>query len=256
VPADGSVELIATTSGAGALPQERLIHLCNAEMSKALTSQTLATEIQGQGSRAAAETHADRAAGVSSSDRESIADSLSQLCAWITELNIPGALPPRVEFYEEAQARQDWTDVLDKARGFIDVPVSFAHDRLQIPQAQKGEAVLPRTAAPAPIGPAALGGPQFSARAGHDHAAGDDATALAQAERLHEEAAAAHREWLERIRSIVDTAPDLPTLRDRLLDAYGELPTERLAAVMRMAFAAADLGGRFDVADEAGQLEG
>ena len=265
VPADGSVELISSNAGTGALPQERLIALCNAELSKALTSQTLATELPGGGSYAAAQTHADRAQGVHSSDRAAIEDALSQLCAWIVELNIPGALPPRFEFYEEAAARQDWTDVLDKARAFIDVPVSFAHDRLQIPIPAKGEDVLPRAAPPAPvppIGPAATGGPQFGAVAcphcgsAHDYAAGDTASDLPQADRLQVEAAAAQRDWLERIRAIADTAPDLPTLRDRLLDAYGDLPTGRLAAVMRLAFASADLAGRFDVADEAGQIGG
>jgi phage gp29-like protein len=142
IPDSGKVELIEASSS-GEVVHERLIHICNTEMSKALTSQTLATEIQGQGSRAAAETHRGREMAVNESDRAIIEDTMNELLGWITELNIPNAKPPRFEFYDEAQARQDWVEVLDKARGFVQVPTWFAHERLQIPQPQEGEDVLP-----------------------------------------------------------------------------------------------------------------
>lgn len=149
IPDGGSVELLETNIS-GQLVHERLINLCNREMSKALTSQTLATEIQGEGSRAASEIHREREEGVNESDRAVIEDAMSELFAWITELNVPGAKPPRFQFYEEAEARQDWVDVLDKARQYVDVPKWFAHERLQIPQPVDGEEVLPRGSAPGP----------------------------------------------------------------------------------------------------------
>jgi phage gp29-like protein len=80
---------------------------------------------------------------VNESDRAIIEDTMNELLGWITELNIPGARPPRFEFFDEAEARQEWVDVLDKARSFVQVPVWFAHERLQIPQPQEGEDVLP-----------------------------------------------------------------------------------------------------------------
>lgn len=250
VPADGSVELIATTSGAGALPQERLIDLCNAELSKALTSQTLATEIQGQGSRAAAETHADRAAGIHSSDRAVIEDALSQLCAWIVELNIPGALPPRFEFFEEAQARADWTDVLDKARGYLNIPVEFAHDRLQIPMATKGQDVLPRAAAPTatPIGPAAQDGGDFighacpNCGASHDYAAGDDIerALTGQAVREADPLIAA---MLEPVTALLQRAETVTEFRDGLLDLYPQIDERRLGELTSLALLTGTLQG-------------
>lgn len=144
IPDGDKVELLESKSS-GQLVHERLINICNREMSKALTSQTLSTEIQGDGSRAAAETHRGREEDVNESDRAIVADTISELLAWVTELNIAGARPPRFEFYEEAEARQEWVDVLDKARNFLQVPVSFAHDRLQIPLPKGGEDVLPHT---------------------------------------------------------------------------------------------------------------
>lgn len=150
IPDDGSVELLSVSSTGQQLPQERLIQACNKEMSKALTSQTLATEIQGQGSRAASQTHREREQSVNQSDRQIICDTFNQLFEWMTQLNFKDARPPTFEFYEEAEARQEWVDVIDKARGFINIPISFAHERLQIPMPEDGEDVLPRAAAPAP----------------------------------------------------------------------------------------------------------
>lgn len=142
VPDNGKVELL-TVSASGQLVQDRLIEVCNKEMSKALTSQTLSTEIQGQGSRAASETHRGKEMDINEADREIVCDSLSELCAWITEINIPGAEPPTFEFYEEEEARKEWVEVFEGARNFIQIPKQFAHDRLQIPQPAEGEEVLP-----------------------------------------------------------------------------------------------------------------
>lgn len=149
IPDGSAVELLSAGDGKDAV-HERLINLCNREMSKALTSQTLATEIQGEGSRAASETHRDREVAVNESDRKIIADTFTELFAWITELNIPNAIPPHFEFWEEGEARKEWVEVLDGARQFLDVPKQFAHERLQIPMAGKDEEVLPRTATTQP----------------------------------------------------------------------------------------------------------
>lgn len=150
------VELLSAGDGKAAV-HEQLINLCNREMSKALTSQTLATEIQGEGSRAASETHRERETAVNESDRQIIADTFNELLAWITGLNIPNAKAPRFEFWEEGEARKEWVEVINGARQFLDIPTQFAHERLQIPQAAQGQPVLPRSAGPA--APAAFSEP-------------------------------------------------------------------------------------------------
>lgn len=162
VPLGGEVQLIEPSSS-GEPVSERLIQRCNAEMSKALTSQTAATElVRGSGSRAAAETHAAREHGVQDADRDLVADAMSELFAWITTLNVAGAVPPRFEFFEEADARAEWTDVLDKARAWLPIPTAFAYERLQIRAPAAGEAVLPAgSAQPAIAGK--LDTPEFAA---------------------------------------------------------------------------------------------
>lgn len=214
IPADGSVELLSYTSS-GQLPQERLIQTCNSEMSKALTSQTLATEIQGNGSRAASETHREREQSVNESDRHVICDTFNQLFEWITELNFPDAKPPTFEFYEEAEARQEWVEVLDKARNFINIPASFAHERLQIPLAEKGEDVLPSGGAPQTPGAAFNRCPSCGGY--HEFAEGDTTQALTeqaatQADDLLKQMTKPVRDLLERVNTVAEFRDGLAAL--------------------------------------------
>ncbi|ALG67884.1 DUF935 domain-containing protein [Beggiatoa leptomitoformis] len=141
IPSDGEVQLLEPTARGES--HDNFIKACNKEMGIALTSQTLASDIQGNGSRAAAETHRGREQAGFECDREMVSQTLSELCRWITEINIgTEAEPPTHEFYEEAEARQDWTDVLDKARHYLPISRQFAYDRLQIPAPKDGDELL------------------------------------------------------------------------------------------------------------------
>lgn len=246
IPDDGSVELMVPSSTGTQLPQERLIALCNSEMSKAITSQTLATEIQGQGSFAAAQTHRGREEDVNESDREVICDTFNELFAWITEINIAGAQPPTFEFYEEAQARQEWVGVLDKARNFVQVPASFAHERLQIPEPVDGEDVLP-AGTPGPAFP--LSPPGFSASHRcpgcgqvHDYAAATSPInpvvdrAATEADKILADMAAPIRELLDK----VDT---LDQFREGLVKMYPKIDETRLGELTAQALMVGALEG-------------
>ena len=141
IPDDGSVELLEHSTR-GQPIQERLINLCNREMSKALTSQTLTTEIQGEGSRAASETHRDKEVSVNQSDREMIERTFNQMFAWITEINIQNANPPRLVFFEEAQARKDMAEFLTLANKIVDINQDEAYDRLQLTKPEAGDDIV------------------------------------------------------------------------------------------------------------------
>jgi phage gp29-like protein len=243
VPDNGSVELLSTKSS-GILPQERLIMMCNSEMSKALTSQTLATEIQGEGSRAASETHREREKGVNESDREIICDSFNQLFQWITEINVPGATPPTFDFYQEEEARKEWVEVFEGARKYIDIPAQFAHNRLQIPVAKDGEDVLPRGEAKIATNP-----PEFSACPGcghqHEFAEGDDIVT-----RLANQASAGADEIIESmaepVRELLDHSESLEAFRDGLIELYPKMDTQRLGEYTSLAIMTGLLQGMDD----------
>ncbi|MBI3771423.1 MAG: DUF935 family protein [Gammaproteobacteria bacterium] len=241
IPDNGTVELLESSSS-GQLVHERLIDISNREMSKALTSQTLATEIQGQGSRAAADTHRGREQDVNESDRTIVADTMSELFAWITEINIAGAQPPRFEFYEEADARQDWVEAIDKARGYINIPAAWAHERLQIPMPQEGEDVLPRTAA-APAMPQ-----QFSSHScphcSHDFAADAGGDAI---DRLADQAATEAdniiADMAAPIRELLNQVETLEQFRDGLVKLYPKIDDQRLGELTQQALMVGMLKG-------------
>ncbi|MCK9622011.1 MAG: DUF935 domain-containing protein [Methylobacter sp.] len=58
------------------------------------------------------------------------------------------------------------------------------------------------------------------------------------------------KNWVDTIRAKVDSADSLEALRDDLLASYADLDSEQLTNVMTLAFAAADLSGRYDVTSE------
>lgn len=249
IPDSGAVELIEAGSTGSQLPQERLIQVCNAEMSKCLNSQTLATEINGQGSYAAAQTHREREQDNGAADRKIVEDTNNELLAWMTELNFAGAAAPTFEFYDEAEARKDWVEVFTGARDFLDVPVKFAHDRLQIPEPEDGEAVLPRSVAPTVLPPQELDS-KFSKS---DFAAGadvDPSPVTAFTNQLAVDAADPVKQMMDVLRAKADNAERLEALRDDVQNSYGDLDSNELVKVMSFAFAAAELSGRFDVREE------
>ncbi len=141
---DGSVEMLEH-GVTGSPIQERLIDLCNREMSKALTSQTLTSEIKDQGSRAAAETHRERETTVNQSDRDMVADTINQLFKWITEINVAGAIPPKIEFYEEAQPRKEMAEYINEALKSVSLKKSEVYERLGMSPPEDDDDIIPAT---------------------------------------------------------------------------------------------------------------
>lgn len=239
IPDTGKVELLEHKHS-GELVHERLINVCNREMSKAITSQTLATEIQGQGSRAASDTHHEREQAGFQSDRACIEDTFDDLFSWVTEINVPNAKAPRMEFFEEAEARKEWTEVLEKAREFMDIPKSFGHERLQIPMPEEGEEVLPRS------GRVAAPPSEFNACPScgkvHDYAEDDDPVASlarqasARADRLVED-------MVDDVRELLDQVGTLQEFRDGLSRIYGDLDERALGELTSQALMTGMLEG-------------
>ena len=242
IPADGSVELLEHKHS-GSLVQESLIKMCNGEMSKALTSQTLATEIQGDGSRAASETHRGREESVNESDRVIISAAMNELFTWITEINIADAKPPTFEFYEEEEARQEWVDVFKDSREFMDIPSQFAHERLQIPMAKEGEDVLPRTSSVSPV--ATNFNKSSCPHCEHDFNKHDDPLnkltdqATTQADELIES-------MVDDVRELLFNANSLEEFRDGLVKIYPGITETKLGEMTSLALMTGELQGTED----------
>lgn len=131
IPDGSAVDLIEVKSSNSV--QETFINMCNREMSKALTSQTMATEQSNNGSRAAGIVAREREESVDTSQRVIVEATINKLFSLITEINIAGAKPPTFNFYEQDKAPQNWIETLEKATGFMDVSKEYAHKVTGIP---------------------------------------------------------------------------------------------------------------------------
>lgn len=151
----GDIKLLDGQKAAGNLAQRELIMLCNSEMSKALTSQTLATESPNSGSRAASETHASRAGNNNDGTRERIAYTLNKLWALLTLKNFgPDANPPTSSFLGDTEATLQRAQIYQIAiNGGINPSRKAMADDLGIVLADKADPEDQLTAPAKPIAP-------------------------------------------------------------------------------------------------------
>ncbi|PJC14550.1 MAG: DUF935 domain-containing protein [Comamonadaceae bacterium CG_4_9_14_0_8_um_filter_57_21] len=246
VPDDATIDIkeAAGKSGSADL-YERLLMFCRSEVAIALLGQNQSTEASAN--RASASAGLEVAADLRDGDARLCEATLNQLLRWVVDVNEgEGAPAPKFELFEQeevddVQAKRDkllfdaglrfspayWARVYNLQDGDIAVPVPVPE-----PQAARAAVALPgAAAAPAsfaetPLDPTAA---QLDLLA----TAGDTVLAV----------------WMRRIASLVSAAESPQALRDSLLQAFGDLPTEQLTEVMALAFAAAELAGMAAVAD-------
>ncbi len=236
VPENAQVELIETSrSGTG--DYRSWMAYWDRAITQVILGQTMTTE-EGS-SRAQAQVHLEVRQDIVAADADLVCQSANRTWVrWLIDYNLPGAAYPRV-----------WRDLSEpedlEARARRDEILARIGWRLK-PEAVRevyGDQYEPASPVTAPDIPAQLAerteGPSY------------DPVGLL-ADRAEAEAAPALADWLQRIRRIVDGASSLEDLRDRLLAAYGDLPTATLAEVMELAFAVAHLRGRLDVEEGRG----
>lgn len=142
IPDGDKVELLSV-SHQGELAQESLIHLCNREMSKVLTSQTLATEMKDVGSNAASQTHDERQGRVQESDRDIIAASFNEILRWITVFNFgEDVAAPRFEFFKQREVKKDRAEIWKIAATIGRPSRSAFHEEMNIPEAEDDSDVM------------------------------------------------------------------------------------------------------------------
>jgi phage gp29-like protein len=124
IPEDSSVELKESASkGASSDVYLGLCNFMNSEISKAVLTATLTTEIQGKGSFAASETHAGAVARLSQGDRKLAVKALNTLIKWIYDFNFPSS-STRAEFmiFDEEDVNKD---VADRDKVLTEAGVKF-----------------------------------------------------------------------------------------------------------------------------------
>jgi len=236
----------------------------NREMSKAILGQTLTAEVGDKGSYAAARTHNEVRLDLAKADTKACAATVRhQLIRPIVGFNFGWDTPapkyePVWEEQEDLKEKSDWvTALLDRN---VEMPVSFIREQFNIPEPEKGEAVV--------------GGPRESAWSdrsdrtdqtdrsdrktakyarikaksspgGEDEGPGDTLAALGE-KALSE---ASTDDLLAPVQKLLDQAVSLEEFRDGLLDLFGDMDPSSLGDLMERALVLAELAGRFDVVE-------
>jgi|GEM_PF-575030 len=111
IPDDGSVDFkeSATKQATSDIYKTRCDY-SNNEISKAILTQTLTTEIGNKGSYAASETHSDMLTHLSLKDRSIIESELNLLIKWIYEVNFSDTNIPKFEMFLPEDVDKDLAD--------------------------------------------------------------------------------------------------------------------------------------------------
>lgn len=260
VPEGMSIELLEAARS-GAADYQGLYQTMDAAIAKVTLGQTMTTD-QGS-SRSQAEVHMDVRQDLVKADADLVCESFNRTVArWLTYWNF-GADCPVPKVWRQIEEPDDLDALASRDKTLTEIGYRPTLQRIQDTYGEGYEAKPLSRPRPVPVG---LGDGEVPDEVADlpRRQAGDDAPLFAAGEieaspvaalteRLADDATPALREWLAAVRTVVDQAlaagDSLEQLRDRLLDSFGALDTERLASVMELAFAAADLAGRVDVMD-------
>lgn len=236
VPDGMNVKLLEAARSGSVTTYEQLCRYMDGEISKATLGETLSTELRGGGSLAASRTHNEVRLELVQADADLLTDTLTgSLVRWLVEYNYPGAGIPAVgrdvKPAEDLAIRSE-RDVRIKSLGF--------RPTLGYIQDVYGEGWEEDPGAAGQVDPGRLPddaefaeGPTFA-----DQRALDDA--LAQ---LGGKPAEALKALIAPALKAIQEAATPDEAMDALLEAYPNMPTAQLEAVLARAFFVSDLWG-------------
>ena len=254
IPEGMGIDFKEAAKGA-ADPFQIMMEWAERSVSKAILGGTLTSQADGKSStNALGNVHNEVRRDLMVSDALQLGGTLTRDLVYpVYALNIGGIddmrRMPRMVF--DVREPEDFKLLSDSLPNLVDVgvqiPVNWVNEKLLIPVPGTGEAVLMRAQLPV--------NPQVTAAQTRIAAATAQADSVTptpdiMTDQLAADASPVWETVLRMVRGKVDNADSLESLRDDLLAAFGELPTQELAAVMATAFAAAELAGRFGVEQE------
>jgi phage gp29-like protein len=256
-------------SRTGQASYEGLCDFMDRQISKAVLGQTLTTEVKGEGSYAASQTHDEVRADIVKADADLLCECLNNtLVRWLVDLNFPGVseypkLWIRCEDEEDLQPLAERDKILAVDIG-LPIPKRYFFETYGIPEPEGAEETLggkPPEAAPENAkktngqggkrGDREFAGARIAVNENRglksplmqsDDIPGARLDALVEKTRQ----AADMGVLVEPIRRLLDQVESLEEFQDRLLDVYGDMDASALADLMEQAFTLAELAGRFD----------
>ena len=239
-PEGMSIELLESKLTGSISTQKDLCAYMDSWISEVILSQEATSATGATG--AAANEREDVRLDLVQADADLLSDTLnSTLIKWFCEFNglSPCQVSRVVKKPEDLKSASE-TDVNVASMGF--------KPTLEAIRAKYGEGWEDAPVPPESAKPLHAPAPQFAEAPASQSSAIDPLTqTLAHAGDM------TLADWMQRIFSMVTTADSPEALRDNLLHAYGDLPSDQLTEVMALAFAAAELAGMVKVAAETDQ---
>lgn len=271
MPEGMSLEIQKVTGGGEGSHHLAMVDWADRAQSKAILGQTTSSEAKATGMGSGIATlHGEVRHDILRSDARQVAGTLTRdLVYTLVALNRPGVdnyrrCPRWVFDLGESEDLAQYAEALPKLVGVgFKIPRAWAHGKLRIPEPDAKEDVLevprPDMVPPPAMRPAALrAGARWRAAAvaalsAKGGAVADTDPADQVAPRLAAAAQAQVDAWVASAEQLLADNPGLGPveIQQRLLDLYGDLPTEQLVELMAQGYALAQLVGMDDVnADE------
>lgn len=257
IPESMQVELNQVTAQGNSEAFRSMIDWCESSQSKAILGGTLTSQTGANGNRSLGDVHNEVRLDIRDDDATQLDNTLSfhlvYPMAILNGLFADNRSPTWISDTQEPDDLALFADALPKlAAAGAKIPVRYVNLKLKIPEPEGDEPILGAAAQPAPEKPA----PETAAASLYIGAAStaqdDDPTPVtAYTEQLADTGRPGLGAMVEKIRSIVENAESLEQLRDQLLDIYGDIPDDELVSAMQIAYACADLAGRYAVQTEA-----
>jgi len=257
IPDSMQLELQSVTTQGSAESFKVMMDWCDGAESKVILGGTLTSSTGANGNRSLGDVHNEVRLDIRDDDATQLDQTLSAHLvypmAMLNGLFADNRCPSFVSDTQEPDDLQLYADALPKLAAIgMRIPARYAHQKLKIPEAEGDEPVLQvGNANPPPVPgqsePAATALAALSAVNAEPDT--DPTPVSAQAELLATAAGPSIKSMVDVIRNKVEQAESLEALSADLLNSYGDLDSGELAKVMQLAFAAADLAGRFDVSE-------
>lgn len=241
IPDDTSVEILESKLSGEPVPLQ-LINLCNSEISKTLTSQTLATEQKNGGARAASETHAKRAGENQRADRALVASNRNQILEILHRVNFDSGKPPKYIYKDKREINLETVNRVKETARILPVAQDWAYKELGVPAPKDGETLLKVADEGKGIAPASkvdFASPGISATDIETFDVFDQAT---------------HTE-IEKIWQFAQDADSLQALKNNIISAFPGITQGALAEVAKASFELEFLQGMADANDNTVEIE-
>lgn len=263
IPKGMEIEFHEAAKGGGSDPFMTMMTWCERTQSKVLVGQTLTAQVDSTGSQALGNVHNEVRLDIRDHDLRQLATTLNRDLIWpMYMLNgnsysgDPRRKPRLVFDTQEPEDLKLYSESLPKlVEVGMRIPVSWAQDKLRIPEPDGAEPVLAKAApAPAPItditpqpeqaNPAA---PLKLALAALRAAKSSPDGADIFTGKLQKAAAEPFSAIMQPIEEMVAQAESMEQLLEQLLELENTMDTTAYQEVLALAMASAEMSGRYDV---------